>query len=261
MKCFTAIVISILIGLPIMAQSPVINAGHFNKLSKNASEYTEINISGTVIKLALKAVKSQEPEIYENIKDLVKGIYVHALVFDKEGQYSQEDVEIIKRQIKMPPWERIVQVSSKNGEDVGVYILGDPKKDIIKGLIVLVAEKKELVLVNIVGNIDLDKLNKLGGNFGIPKIDYKNLGSNNPKEEKKEDLACKEILVPDLSFLYDLSLLNGVILDGPGDVVVYDDDDYYFNNPDELSKMFAKLKNQNYAVDIIAVQLFFGDYQ
>ena len=192
MKFKAVFAVSILIGLPIIAQSPVINAGHLNKLSKKASEYAEINISGTVLRLALKAVKSQDPETYESIKDLVKGVYIHALEFDKEGQYSQEDVEKIKRQIKMPPWERMVQVSSKDGEDVGVYILGDPKKDIIKGLIVLAAEKKELVFINIVGNIDLDKLDKLGGNFGIPKRDYKNY-DNKKQEEEGENLGNKDI--------------------------------------------------------------------
>ena len=36
---------------------------------------------------------------------------------------------------------------------------------------IIAAQPKELTVVNIVGSIDLDQLSKLGGQFGIPKID------------------------------------------------------------------------------------------
>jgi hypothetical protein len=182
MKYVTAVVTFVLVVVPIMAQSPVINAKHLEKLSKKASECVEITISGTVLRLALRAVKSEDPELYKAVKDSLGGVYIRLLEFDEEGQYSQEDIEIIKRQIKMPPWECIIQAKNKNSEDVGVYILGDSKKDIIKGLIILIAEKKELGFINIVGNIDLEKLDMLSGNFGIPKKDYKKL--ENKKQQK-----------------------------------------------------------------------------
>ncbi|MCL1908030.1 MAG: DUF4252 domain-containing protein [Holophagaceae bacterium] len=189
MKYVTAVVTFVLVVVPIMAQSPVINAKHLEKLSKKASECVEITISGTVLRLALRAVKSEDPELYKAVKDSLGGVYIRLLEFDEEGQYSQEDIEIIKRQIKMPPWECIIQAKNKNSEDVGVYILGDSKKDIIKGLIILIAEKKELGFINIVGNIDLEKLDMLSGNFGIPKKDYKKLENKKQQQEEDSDSA------------------------------------------------------------------------
>jgi hypothetical protein len=49
----------------------------------------------------------------------------------------------------------------------------DRLKDRIAGLVVIAAEAKELTIVNIVGPIDLDQLSRLGGQFGIPKVDLK----------------------------------------------------------------------------------------
>jgi len=41
----------------------------------------------------------------------------------------------------------------------------------ITGIAVIAASRRELVIVNIVGPIDLDKLSHLYGHFGIPDLD------------------------------------------------------------------------------------------
>jgi hypothetical protein len=51
------------------------------------------------------------------------------------------------------------------GTDVFVKLVNGQ----MQGLFVLDAEEKELSLVLILGPIDIDKIGKLGGNFGIPK--------------------------------------------------------------------------------------------
>jgi hypothetical protein len=40
----------------------------------------------------------------------------------------------------------------------------------VNGLAVLASDVKELAVVNIVGPVDLDKLAKLEGQFGIPEL-------------------------------------------------------------------------------------------
>jgi len=42
--------------------------------------------------------------------------------------------------------------------------------DKVDGLAVLAFEPKQLVVVNIVGTIDLEKLSKLEGEFGVPVL-------------------------------------------------------------------------------------------
>jgi hypothetical protein len=40
----------------------------------------------------------------------------------------------------------------------------------IVGLVIIAAEPREFTVVNIVGNIDIDRLAHLQGEFGIPRI-------------------------------------------------------------------------------------------
>jgi hypothetical protein len=45
------------------------------------------------------------------------------------------------------------------------------------GLALISSEPRELTIVNIVGVIDLEKLRKLEGQFGVPKIDLDSAAS------------------------------------------------------------------------------------
>ena len=68
--------------------------------------------------------------------------------------------------------------SKKDGENIEVYLnmVGDQ----ITGLAVLSLEPKEFTVVNIVGPIDIEKLSKLEGQFGVP-----DLGIESDKTKKK----------------------------------------------------------------------------
>jgi hypothetical protein len=55
--------------------------------------------------------------------------------------------------------------------------------DSIAGLVVLVAETRELTVVNLVGNIDVNKLSLLEGHFGIPDED----GGKHKRKHKNDD--------------------------------------------------------------------------
>jgi hypothetical protein len=54
----------------------------------------------------------------------------------------------------------------------------------VAGLLVISAEPKELTVVNIIGQIDIENLSELGGNFGIPHITTKK--TPKPKPAKDE---------------------------------------------------------------------------
>jgi hypothetical protein len=55
----------------------------------------------------------------------------------------------------------------REGESVEVYVYREGETS--GGLAVVVAEPRELTVVNIVGPIDLAQLGALGGQLGIPK--------------------------------------------------------------------------------------------
>jgi hypothetical protein len=142
-----------------------------DKLAAKASEVVEVTLDGQMLRLAGKFLSNRDPD-EAKVKNLVtglKGIYVRSFEFDKEGEYSPEDVEAIRSQVRGPAWSRMVGVVSKRDrENAEVYVRVEG--DRINGLVIVAAEPKELTVVNIVGTIDLNELGELGGHFGIPEV-------------------------------------------------------------------------------------------
>lgn len=164
----TVVVVSI--ALPGVAQAGKLELKNLEKLADRAAEVNDVTLDGSLLQLAVSVMKSSgDPDaaqVVEVIKGL-KGIYVKNFEFDSPGQYSQADVESIRSQLTGPGWQRIVtSYTKRSGERDEVYLLKDGDK--INGITVLVAEARELTVVNIVGAIDPEKLGELGGHFGIP---------------------------------------------------------------------------------------------
>jgi hypothetical protein len=79
-----------------------------------------------------------------------------------------------------PAWSRIIGARSrKDKTDVEVYVRIDGDK--ATGLTVLAIEPKEFTVVNIVGAIDLEKLHRLEGQLGVPKLEI-DTSSSQPKK-------------------------------------------------------------------------------
>ncbi|HKT50016.1 MAG TPA: DUF4252 domain-containing protein [Candidatus Angelobacter sp.] len=164
----TVVVVSI--ALPGVAQAGRLELKNLEKLADRAAEVQDVTLDGSLLQLAVSVMKSSgDPDaaqVVEVIKGL-KGIYIKNFEFDSPGQYSQADVESIRSQLTGPGWQRIVtSYTKRSGERDEVYLLKDGDK--INGITVLVAEARELTVVNIVGAIDPEKLGELGGHFGIP---------------------------------------------------------------------------------------------
>jgi hypothetical protein len=143
---------------------------NFDKLAARASDVVDVNVDGALLRFAGKFFSDDDKD-EAKVKKLVaglKGIYVKSFEFKKPGEYTAADVDTFRAPLKGSDWQRIVGVhSSADGETVEVYVKNEGKG--IGGLAIIAMEPKELTLVNIVGNIDLDSLSELGGKFGIPE--------------------------------------------------------------------------------------------
>lgn len=151
------------------AQPGKLQLDNLDKLSAKASVVNDITLDGALLGMATRAVESSgDPdakEVMEAVKGL-KGIYIKNFEFDQPHQYSPEDVEAIRTQLAHG-WTRIVQSHDKRQDELDeIYLLKDGER--VAGITILVAEPKELTVVNIVGTIDPDKLGALAGKFGIP---------------------------------------------------------------------------------------------
>ena len=142
-----------------------------DKLAAKASETTEVTLNGRTLQLAAKFMNDEGDEEARNIVKKLKGIYVRSFEFDSPGQYSEADVELLRSQLKSPIWEKVVNVHSKrDGENAEIYFKTD-SSDQIAGLVVIAADPKELTIVHIDGPLDPSDLDKIGGDFGVPRVE------------------------------------------------------------------------------------------
>lgn len=157
--------------------------GQLDRLASKADQYINVNMDERLLRL-VPSVLSNDPDEKE-VKEVVaglRGIYVKRFEFDAEGAYTASDLDAIRAQLNAPEWSRIVEVRSKReNQNVEVYLLTNGGR--VEGLAVLSTEPKELMVINIVGSIDLDKLGKLRGQFGVPDdLEYE----SKPATKKKQ---------------------------------------------------------------------------
>ncbi len=181
-----------LLNLSAFAQNPRLQINNLDRLSTKASEVVDVTLDGPLLKMASKFLSdSRDPEerSVREMVDKLKGIYVKSFEFDKKGEYSSEDVEAIRLQLKAPGWSRIIGVTSKReGENTEVYVMTDGDAGNILGLAIISAEPTELTIVNIVGPIDLEKLAALEGKMGVPQLNLNQSNAAKKPEAKREDM-------------------------------------------------------------------------
>ncbi|HUR81235.1 MAG TPA: DUF4252 domain-containing protein [Thermoanaerobaculia bacterium] len=164
-KSILALFLLSALAIPAWAQSIKLD---FPGLADRADEIVDVTLDAQMIRLAAKFLDNDgdEREVREMLGGL-SGIYVRSFSFSKEGEYDKGMVERVKSQLG-PSWKPIVTVRSRTKENVN--IMADVRGDKINGLVIISAEPREFTVVNIVGNIDIDRLSRLEGEFGIPKF-------------------------------------------------------------------------------------------
>jgi hypothetical protein len=159
------------VAAPAYAQNARLQINHLDRLFPQAVETIDVRVDGGLLLMAskfLRSDKADEAAVKEIVRDL-KGVYVKGVEFDKEGEFTAADVEEIRQQLAGPGWDRIVGVRSKrDGENVEVFLMISADA-VIEGVGVLITDPKQIMVVNVVGKIDPEKINNLRGQFGIPK--------------------------------------------------------------------------------------------
>jgi hypothetical protein len=179
----TAVLTVMLVPVVSAAQGPQIKLPDFAQLAQKASETVDISLDSSLLGLAARFMNGDDDDekIVKELLTSVRGIYVRAFEFDTDGVYTREDLEQIRRQFNTPGWSRLVGVRSKRERtDVDVFVWMDGKE--AGGIAILATEPRKLTVVNLVGRIDLDKLRRLEGEFGIPKLDLE----RKPKDDQDD---------------------------------------------------------------------------
>lgn len=135
----------------------------------NEDNFTEVNVEAPLLNLAAKMSKDKDPELARLLSG-IKLVKVYSFGVEKEKASGFEDkIKKITQKLNADKWERIVRVKEKS-ETVNVYL--KPASEGFSGLTVLTLDSNEAVFVNVVGEINLEAISKLGERFDIPELDY-----------------------------------------------------------------------------------------
>lgn len=201
MKRFFMFAAIIYMAIPGLAQDAKLNLVNLEKLSSKATNVTDVSLDKSMLKLAAQSMDKVDKD-EQATKDLLTsldGVYVKVFEFDKDNQYTPQDVEAVRSQLQGPGWSKSVNIhEEKTHELTEVYTMKAKDGDGVIGLAVLVAEPRELVVVNIVGPIDLAKLGGLGalgslgslgnlGNLGAPQLKKREPAKTTPGTKKQEE--------------------------------------------------------------------------
>jgi Domain of unknown function (DUF4252) len=203
-----------------LAQDARLQLSHLDKLASKASEVTNVNLEGPMLKLAadqmsqsdLESVLNQLDKVHTakspektakafaaaNMLRRLKGIYVKVFEFSKPGEYSKSDLESVLNQLDSGGWKAIVHVEQKkSGQTTGVYVMEEGGETV--GMAIVAAEPKELTVVNLVGPIDfsqfsglgslgaLGQLGGLGGSIGNSKPQLQHRDQSDQKPNQRGD--------------------------------------------------------------------------
>ncbi len=157
-------------------------------LAARASNVTEVTLGKNMLGFAAKFMngKDKDEEATRHLIEGLDGIYVRSYEFDKEGEYSKEEIEKLRQYFETSEWSPLVRERDrKSGEttDVMVKLVNGEAH----GMFVLSAEPKELTIVLILGPVrmeDLGKLKGIGGLGALGDIEKNTKGDKGDKGSK-----------------------------------------------------------------------------
>jgi|SRR5580704_16704400 hypothetical protein len=158
--------------VPLWAQDIKLPA-NLDRLSAKAEESVDVTLDGSLLKMAARFLSDRDDPDMARVRRIVaklEGVYVRSFQFHNDGEYDRADVESVRSQLQAPTWGRIVGVRSRReGNDVDVF-LKVPASGALGGVVIIVAEPRELTFVNVVGTIQPEDVAELGGQFHIPRL-------------------------------------------------------------------------------------------
>jgi hypothetical protein len=164
--------------------TPPFDFKQLDKLGVNAKESTNLTLDGPVLKMASGLMgKSKDADSVKSLIDGLNGIYIRSFEFDAPGKYNEADLEPLRTWLDSQHWSKIVDTRSDK-EKSTIYVLPLPDGK-FGGLAIVSAEEKEVNVVFIDGQINMDDIAKLGGNMGIP--DLSALSNEARKAAKKKE--------------------------------------------------------------------------
>lgn len=154
---------------PAAAQGAKLQLPDLSALAAVSDETVDVTLDKALLGLASAFLddKGEDGDVKSLIRD-VDGIYVKSFQLKPDAAYPTKQIESLRAQLSTGKWARVVHV--KEADSGGTEVCFWMDNGVPGGVAILVTEPRELTIVNIVGKIDLERLRKLEGQFGIPKV-------------------------------------------------------------------------------------------
>ncbi|MGA2673805.1 MAG: DUF4252 domain-containing protein [Terracidiphilus sp.] len=156
------------------------------ELAARASNVTEVTLGKNMLAFASKFMngKDKDEAATRQLIDGLDGIYVREYEFDKEGQFSMEEVDQLRKYFETSEWSPMVRERErKTGESTDVMV--KLVNGVSHGMFILTVEPKELTIVLILGPIRMEDLGKLKGLGGLGALGDVAKNAKDKEKEKK----------------------------------------------------------------------------
>ena len=136
------------------------------ELAARASNVDEVTLSKNMLAFATEVMNvngnSKDEAAIRNLLDGLDGIYVREYDFDKEGQFTAEQVEQLRKYYETSEWSPVVRERDrKTGESTDIMVKLVNGKS--RGMFILDVEPKEISIVLILGPVSKEDLGTLKG--------------------------------------------------------------------------------------------------
>lgn len=138
-------------------------------LGQYASSRTEFTLDHSMLVLASKL--DQDDEDLRRVIAGVNGVSVHSYRFSRPGMYDPSLLGAVRRQYRAAGWKHMVSDHDKNGDPGATDLWIRFDNNAVSNIAVLFAGPNQLNFIAVSGSISPIDLLRLGGHFGIPKIE------------------------------------------------------------------------------------------
>ncbi|MBC7186495.1 MAG: DUF4252 domain-containing protein [Calditrichaeota bacterium] len=139
-------------------------------IPSEGEEIVEVYIRGPLLRLVAKAAGEEDEALARTLSKLLL-VRVNTFGTDSVTALAlQPQIAKIEQELAKKRWEKVVRAKDRRGETAHVYLKMEGEK--ILGLLVMAVEPGgEAAFVNIVGEIDMEAIGKLGKKLDIPALE------------------------------------------------------------------------------------------
>jgi hypothetical protein len=168
-RSFAFALITASLSLTARAESPgVVDFGKFTPPGKG-SGFVEVHVRSNLLALAAQLLEKQQPEAAKLLRN-VQLVRINVVGLTEENREEMQNrIQKIRQDLDGRGWERNVNVQGKAGEDVGVYTQ-TRGTEALAGVAITVIDPKNVVLVNVVGDIRPEQIAALGESLNIKPL-------------------------------------------------------------------------------------------